>query len=144
MQTVVELPEFQKRSAELLVESECASIINYLAAHPLAGDIMQGTGGIRKRQQSLKIIDRTPQGPSFGFTQGRCQKAASGFARTQSIKFKQLCDLHRLIVQALSIVSWQSVNFASQASQFSHFAKFFSFGLCIHRPHPFHPLRRVA
>lgn len=57
MQTVVELPEFQKRSAELLAESECASIINYLAAHPLAGDIMQGTGGIRKRQQSLKITE---------------------------------------------------------------------------------------
>lgn len=26
---------------------------------------MQGTGGIRKRQQSLKIIDRTPQGPAL-------------------------------------------------------------------------------
>ena len=52
MQTIVELPEYTKRSDKLLNESESNSIINYLAAHPAAGNIMQGTGGIRKLRWS--------------------------------------------------------------------------------------------
>ncbi len=52
MQTVVELPEFQRKSSKLLSADENTSIINYLAAHPAAGDIMQGTGGIRKLRWS--------------------------------------------------------------------------------------------
>lgn len=48
MQTIVELPEFLRKSDKLLSNTEKLSIINYLAAHPAAGDIMQGTGGIRK------------------------------------------------------------------------------------------------
>jgi hypothetical protein len=47
MQTIVELPEFLRKSDKLLSNTEGLSIINYLAAHPVAGDIMQGTGGIR-------------------------------------------------------------------------------------------------
>lgn len=54
MQTVVELPEFLRKSAELLSHSERVSIVNYLAAHPAAGDIMQGTGGIRKLRWSAQ------------------------------------------------------------------------------------------
>jgi len=52
MQTVVELPEFQRKSSKLLSSDENESIINYLATHPAAGDIMQGTGGIRKLRWS--------------------------------------------------------------------------------------------
>ena len=52
VQTIVELPEFLKKSAGLLQEQERLSIINYLAAHPLAGDLIQGTGGIRKLRWS--------------------------------------------------------------------------------------------
>ena len=48
MQTIVELPEFEKRADNLLNDSEKQGIINYLAIHPQAGLIMQGTGGIRK------------------------------------------------------------------------------------------------
>jgi len=48
MITVVELPEFIRRSIKLLRDKERESIISYLAAHPAAGVIMQGTGGIRK------------------------------------------------------------------------------------------------
>ncbi|MES9905318.1 MAG: type II toxin-antitoxin system RelE/ParE family toxin [Sedimenticola sp.] len=48
METIVELPEFQRRAASLISEKEKQGIINYLAAHPQAGAIMQGTGGIRK------------------------------------------------------------------------------------------------
>jgi len=52
MQTIVELPEFARRSEKLLSPTERLSVINYLAAHPAAGDIMQGTGGIRKLRWS--------------------------------------------------------------------------------------------
>ncbi len=54
MQTIVELPEFQKRATDLLKEEEKVSIINYLAFHPQAGDLMQGTGGIRKLRWSAQ------------------------------------------------------------------------------------------
>lgn len=45
---VAELPEYIRRANELLNEAERKSVIDYLAAHPRAGDIMEGTGGIRK------------------------------------------------------------------------------------------------
>lgn len=54
MQTIVELPEFLKRALGLLSAEEKASIINYLAFHPQAGDLMQGTGGIRKLRWSAQ------------------------------------------------------------------------------------------
>ncbi len=48
MQTIVELPEYQRRASSLLSSSENTNIVNYLALRPTAGVIMQGTGGIRK------------------------------------------------------------------------------------------------
>ena len=54
MQTIVELPEFLRTSDKLLSDAERLSIINYLAAHPAAGDIMRGTGGIRKLRWSAQ------------------------------------------------------------------------------------------
>ena len=54
MQTIVELPEFQKRAANFLKDEENTSIINYLAFHPQSGDLMQGTGGIRKLRWSAQ------------------------------------------------------------------------------------------
>lgn len=54
MQTIVELPEFIKRASGLLKDEEKTSIINYLALHPQSGDIMQGTGGIRKLRWSAQ------------------------------------------------------------------------------------------
>lgn len=54
MQTIVELPEFLRRATGLLSEEEKASIINYLAFHPQSGDLMQGTGGIRKLRWSAQ------------------------------------------------------------------------------------------
>jgi len=46
--TVTELPEYIWRADELLNEAERKSVIDYLAAHPRAGDIIEGIGGIRK------------------------------------------------------------------------------------------------
>ena len=48
MQTLAETPEYIRRAEKLLAEDECRDLLNYLAAHPRAGDLMEGTGGIRK------------------------------------------------------------------------------------------------
>lgn len=48
MQTIVELPEFIRTSEGLFSNKEKRSLINYLAAHPQSGDLIRGTGGIRK------------------------------------------------------------------------------------------------
>jgi hypothetical protein len=45
---VTELPEYIRRSTELLSEVERKSIIDHLAQFPRAGVVMEGTGGIRK------------------------------------------------------------------------------------------------
>lgn len=54
MQTIVELPEFLKRSEKLLSDEEKQSVINYLAAHPATGVVIQKTGGIRKLRWSAQ------------------------------------------------------------------------------------------
>ncbi len=46
--TVIELPEYIRHSAALFTLEENKALIDYLAANPKAGDIMEGTGGIRK------------------------------------------------------------------------------------------------
>ena len=48
LHTVVETPEFQRRLRGLLTVDERDALIDYLAAHPDAGDVMPGTGGARK------------------------------------------------------------------------------------------------
>jgi len=59
MQSIIELPEYLKQSGKLLRGKERQSIIDYLAAHPSAGDIMQGTGGIRKLRWSAQSKGRS-------------------------------------------------------------------------------------
>lgn len=46
--TVAETQPFQRKVAQLLSEAEKAELIAYLSAHPGAGILIQGTGGIRK------------------------------------------------------------------------------------------------
>lgn len=48
MLSVVELPTYIRVVDKLLHEVERDDLISYLAQHPLAGDIMEGTGGVRK------------------------------------------------------------------------------------------------
>lgn len=48
MQTVAELPEYVRRADRLLAASERREVIDYLANHPRAGDLIEGTGGVRK------------------------------------------------------------------------------------------------
>jgi len=59
MNTVVELPEFLRRAGKLLKEKERESIVSYLAAHPAAGGIMRGTGGIRKLRWKRDGTDKS-------------------------------------------------------------------------------------
>jgi hypothetical protein len=48
MLTIAELPEYVRRVEKLLSARERIDIVNYLAAHPKVGDLVEGTGGIRK------------------------------------------------------------------------------------------------
>jgi hypothetical protein len=48
MLTIAELPEYIRRAEKLMSATERLDIVNYLAAHPKAGDLMEGTGGVRK------------------------------------------------------------------------------------------------
>lgn len=45
---VAELPTFARLADKLLSALERQDLIDYLAEHPKAGDIMEGTGGVRK------------------------------------------------------------------------------------------------
>lgn len=46
--TVAETPEYLRRAERLLSAASCAEIVDHLAARPRAGEVMQGTGGVRK------------------------------------------------------------------------------------------------
>jgi hypothetical protein len=48
LMTVAELPEYLRAAAKLLAEADRRAIIEHLAAHPSAGDLIEGTGGVRK------------------------------------------------------------------------------------------------
>ncbi|MDR3220747.1 MAG: type II toxin-antitoxin system RelE/ParE family toxin [Candidatus Accumulibacter sp.] len=45
---IAELPAYTREADRLLNEEERQNLIDYLAEHPKAGDIMAGTGGVRK------------------------------------------------------------------------------------------------
>ncbi|MCC8369543.1 MAG: type II toxin-antitoxin system RelE/ParE family toxin [Rickettsia endosymbiont of Oxypoda opaca] len=59
---VVELPEFQKFAKHYLSEKECIEIVNYIAANPELGDIIKGTGGIRKLRYALNSNNKGKSG----------------------------------------------------------------------------------
>jgi hypothetical protein len=46
--TVIETPSFLRDGKKLLDDDEREALINYLAYNPTAGDLVKGTGGIRK------------------------------------------------------------------------------------------------
>lgn len=52
--TVVEMPEFIAATRKLLDDDERALLIDHLAANPLAGDLVPGTGGVRKLRWALE------------------------------------------------------------------------------------------
>jgi hypothetical protein len=46
--TVAEMPEYIRRATKLLSQAERNDVVDYVAATPKAGDLIQGTGGVRK------------------------------------------------------------------------------------------------
>lgn len=52
MITVSETGEFAKRAKKYLAEDEHQALIFHLAANPSAGNVIEGTGGIRKLRWS--------------------------------------------------------------------------------------------
>ncbi|MCC7269392.1 MAG: type II toxin-antitoxin system RelE/ParE family toxin [Rhodocyclaceae bacterium] len=46
--TVAETPEYIRQAEKLLSADERHDLISYLAEHPKAGDLIEGTGGVRK------------------------------------------------------------------------------------------------
>lgn len=48
MLTVVETAEFYREADKLIGGEEREALIAYLAEHPAAGDLIEGTGGVRK------------------------------------------------------------------------------------------------
>lgn len=45
---IAELPSYLRLAEKLLSVDERRELIQYLAEHPKAGDLMEGTGGVRK------------------------------------------------------------------------------------------------
>jgi hypothetical protein len=54
LHTVVETPEFLSCARPLFGEDERRALIDFLAANPTAGELMQGTGGARKLRWGAK------------------------------------------------------------------------------------------
>lgn len=48
MQSVAETPTFTRQAEKLFSEDEKMELIAFLSLHPLAGDLIPGTGGVRK------------------------------------------------------------------------------------------------
>ncbi len=52
--TVVETPEFLAATRKLMDEADRMLLVDYLAYHPTAGDLVPGTGGVRKLRWALE------------------------------------------------------------------------------------------
>jgi hypothetical protein len=46
--SVIELPGYKRRADELLTEVEQDAVVDLIAFEPTCGDLIQGTGGLRK------------------------------------------------------------------------------------------------
>ena len=52
--TVIETPEFLSATRKLITDDDRALLVDYLAYHPMAGDLIRGTGGVRKLRWGLE------------------------------------------------------------------------------------------
>ncbi len=51
--SVIETPEFISATGRMMDEEERALLVDYLAYNPAAGDVVPGTGGVRKLRWAL-------------------------------------------------------------------------------------------
>jgi len=54
MITVVETPRFQKDADKLLTDDEREDFIDFIARQPTKGDLIRGTGGLRKARWGIR------------------------------------------------------------------------------------------
>lgn len=54
MRTVIETPDFRKQAADIWPDEEREAFIDWIAANPDAGDVIQGAEGARKVRWSRK------------------------------------------------------------------------------------------
>lgn len=52
--SVVETPEFLSATRKLMADEERALLVDYLAYNPTTGDLIPGTGGVRKLRWGLE------------------------------------------------------------------------------------------
>lgn len=52
--SIVETPQFLSATRKLMTEAERTLLINFLAVNPTAGDLIPGTGGVRKLRWGLE------------------------------------------------------------------------------------------
>ena len=52
--SVIETPEFLSTTRKLMTEAERVLVVDYLAYNPMAGDLVPGTGGVRKIRWALE------------------------------------------------------------------------------------------
>lgn len=52
--SVVETPEFLSATCQLMSDEERSLLVDYLAYNPTAGDLIPGTGGVRKLRWALE------------------------------------------------------------------------------------------
>jgi len=52
--SVVETPEFLSATRKLMTDEERALLVDYLAYNPTSGDLIAGTGGVRKLRWVLE------------------------------------------------------------------------------------------
>ena len=52
--SVVETPEFLAATKRIMDEQERSQLVDHLARNPLAGDLIPGTGGVRKLRWGLE------------------------------------------------------------------------------------------
>ena len=54
LHTIVETPEFAGSARRILTEAERRELIDFIAARPSSGELIQGTGGARKLRWGAK------------------------------------------------------------------------------------------
>jgi hypothetical protein len=56
--SVVETPEFLAATKRIMDEQERSQLVDHLARNPLAGDLIPGTGGVRKLRWAFEGRDK--------------------------------------------------------------------------------------
>lgn len=134
--SVVETPEFLSAVEKLMSPDERALLVDFLAYNPLSGDLMQGTGGLRKLRWRLEgrgkrggarviyfyydadnaavCLDRLRQERSSGFEPARssCFPAVDGQNRRDLQEDEAMSKVAESILRGLE----QAADFAAGAA----------------------------